>query len=264
MKELAIILRPFLTVAQLCACLLVLARVFSAGLHKTYRWFTVYLCYETARLALFGFMPVATKRYGDIYFSTQPVTWCLYVLVILELYRLALKNQPGIASFARRALMIALAASVLIAVATLAFETRESDFGLFDVRNIIRNYVVIERLILSSLLIVLLLFTAFLAYFPVPLNRNAVVHTRVFACYFLLRTVLLIFRNLITGDAAYGVNMVLSILATASLLAWAALLSRAGEEIPTSTSYRRDPEQEERLIAQLNAINRTLLTSAKK
>jgi hypothetical protein len=118
-------------------------------------------------------------------------------------------------------------------------------------------------MILSSLLIFLLLFTAFLAYFPVPVNRNTATHTRIFACYFLLRTVLLIFRNLITGDATYGVNMVLSLLATACLVSWAALLSRSGEEIPTSTSYRRDPEQEERLIAQLNAINRTLLTSAK-
>ena len=258
MKALASWLRPFTTAAQLLAYLLVLTRVFSSGLHHTYRWFTIYICYETARLGLFGFIPVATKLYGYIFFVTQPVTWCLYLLVILELYQLALKNHPGIAKFARRALIIAIWVSTLVSVATVAYEMRQASF------NILRTYFVMERLILSSLLVFLLLFTAFLAYFPVPLNRNTVTHTRIFACYFLLRTVVLIFRNLITGDAAYGVNIVLSLLATGSLLAWAALLSRAGEEIPTSTSYRRDPEHEERLLAQLNAINRTLLSSAKK
>src|SRR5262245_41759144 len=108
-----------------------------------------------------GFIPVATKLYGKLYFSTQPVTWCLYLLVILELYHLVLKNHAGIATFARRALMITLAISTVISLATLFFEAQEPNF------NVVRTYVLIERLILSSLLVFLLLFTAFLAYFPI-------------------------------------------------------------------------------------------------
>jgi hypothetical protein len=258
MKEFAFTLRPFVTVAQLLAYLLVLIRIFSSGLHKTYFWFTIYICYESVRLALVWFMPYGTNLYAYTYFLTQPITWCLYLLVILELYHLALKNHAGIATFARRALMVALAGSTLLSAVTFAFEAQQPDF------NPIRTYLLIERMILSSLLILLLLFTAFLGYFPVPVNRNTVAHTRIFACYFLLRTILLIFRNLITGEAIYGVNLVLSLLATACLTSWALLLSRAGEEISTSTSYRSDPEAEERLIAQLDAINRTLLSSAKK
>jgi hypothetical protein len=140
----------------------------------------------------------------------------------------------------------------------LTFEAQQPEF------DILRTYVLIERLIVSSLLFFLLLFTAFLAYFPVPVNRNTVAHARIFACYFLFKTALLVFRNLITGDAAYTVNIVVSLLATGSLISWALLLSPAGEEIKATTSRRSDPEVEERLVAQLDAINRTLLSSAKK
>jgi hypothetical protein len=60
------------------------------------------------------------------------------------------------------------------------------------------------------------------------------------------------------------INLVLQLLATVCLLAWAALLTPAGEQIQTATSRRRDPEAEEKLVAQLDAINRTLLASAKE
>jgi hypothetical protein len=258
-KELAATLRPFANIAQLAAYALVLARIFSAGLHKTYRSFTIYICFEAIRLATVGFIPVATNLYSYAYFVTQPFAWCLYLLVILELCQLALRNHAGIATFARRGLIGALGISTAVSLGTLAFDGEVP--GLDD---IVRSYFLVERLILSSLLIFLLLFTAFLAYFPVPVNRNTVMHTRIFACYFFVRTVILIFRNLISGDAVYGINIFVSLLATATLTAWAMLLSRAGEEVKTTTSYRRDPEAERRLIAQLDALNDTLLSSVKK
>jgi hypothetical protein len=253
-------LRPFVTIAQLLAYVLVLVRMFTAGLHRTYRWFAIYIIYETIRLASFGFMHSGTKLYGYIFFFTQPITWCLYLLVILELYQLSLKNHAGIATFARQCLIGALALSTLVSVAALASETAEPGF------NILRTYFLIERLIVSSLLLVLLLFTAFLAYFPVPVNRNTVVHTRIFACYFLFKTVLLVFRNLLPDDSPSAglINIVVQLLATICLMTWSLLLSRQGEAIKSATSYRSDPLQEERLIGQLEAINRTLLSSTKK
>jgi hypothetical protein len=258
MKLLSATLRPFLNAAQLLAYILVLGRIFSAGLHKTYRWFTAYICFEAVRVVVLAPIPIATKLYGYLYFFTQPVTWCLYLLVILELYHLTLRNHPGIASFAKKSLSIALAISTLLSLGTLAFESQQATF------NIVHTYVLIERLILSSLLIVLLLFTAFLGYFPVPVNRNVVAHTRIFAVYFLFKTALLIFRNVFTGDAVYTINIVVQLLATGTLIAWTLLLSRAGEEVKALTSRRRDPEVEQRLVAQLDAINRTLLSTAKK
>ena len=258
MKQLATTLRPYLVVAQFLAYILVLARIFSSGLHRTYRWFTGYIIFEALRTVIMGQLPLATKLYGQVYFASQPITWCLYLLVILELYQLTLKNHVGIATLGRKVLKIALTVSTVASVLTLAFEAQQPHF------DIIRTYVLIERLIVSSLLFFLLLFTAFLAYFPVPVNRNTLAHARIFACYFLFKTVLLVFRNVISGDAVYTVNIVVSLLATASLISWALFLSPEGEEIKALTSRRSDPEAEERLVAQLDAINRTLLSSAKK
>ena len=259
MKDLAAALRPFLSAAQLLAFGVVLARIYTAGLNRTYRWFTIYMWYESVRLIMMGFFgPVATNFYAYLYFYTQPVTWCLYVSVILELYHLSLKNHVGIATFARKTLIIALAGATAVSLGTLTFESQQANF------SVVSTYVLIERLILSSLLVLLLVFTGFLAYFPVPVNRNTLVHTRIFAVYFLVRTGILIFRNIVTGEAVHVVNIVVQLLATAALVSWALLLSRGGEEVKAVTSIRRAPEMEEKLVAQLDAINRTLLTSAKK
>jgi hypothetical protein len=88
--DLVTTLRPLVTISQLVAFVIVIIRLFSAGLNRTYFWFTAYICYEALRLASFGFMHSGTKLYGYIYFFTQPVTWCLFLLVILELYQLVL------------------------------------------------------------------------------------------------------------------------------------------------------------------------------
>lgn len=258
MKQLGTTLRPYLVGAQFLAYILVLVRILSAGLHKTYRWFTGYVIFEAVRVIVMGQVPVATNLYAQVYFASQPITWCLYLLVILELYQLTLKNHVGIATLGRRVLTIALTVSTIAAVLTLTLEAQQPQF------DILRTYVLIERLIVSSLLFFLLIFTAFLAYFPVPVNRNTLVHARIFACYFLFKTALLVFRNVIEGDAVYTVNIIVSLLATASLIAWAIMLSPAGEEIKARTSRRSDPEVEDKLLAQLDAINRTLLSSAKK
>jgi hypothetical protein len=258
MKQFGTTLRPYLIVAQFFAYILVLARIFSAGMHKKYKWFTAYIIFEAVRTAVAFAIPVATKLYAHVYFASQPITWCLYLLVILELYQLTLKDHVGIATLGRRVLMLALSVSTLASLATLAFEAQQPQF------DIVRTYVLIERLIVSSLLFFMLLFMAFLAYFPVPVNRNTVAHARIFSCYFLFKTGLLVFRNVITGDAAYAVNIIVYLLSTVCLIGWALLLRPAGEEIRALTSRRSDPDAEERLIAQLNAINRTLLSSAKK
>lgn len=254
-------LRPLITGAQLVAYTVLTFRLFSTKLNSVYRWFSAYILYELARVILFGFMNPRTNLYTAIYFVTQPITWCLYLLVILELYQLVLRNHPGIAKFGRRAVLIGLSVSTAISLATLFLDLQHP--SPMYVR--IATYVLIERLIVSSLLLFLLLLTAFLTYFPVPVNRNTVVHTRIFACYLTVKAALLIFRNMIVRDElAAMINLVVQLLSTACLVAWSVLLTRSGESVERRRPSGRDREAEERLIAQLDAINSTLLGSAKK
>jgi hypothetical protein len=129
---------------------------------------------------------------------------------------------------------------------------------------IIQTYVLIERLIVSGLLIVLLIFAVFLAYFPVRLNRNAVLHTRIFTSFFFAKTVLLIFRNLFEAAMALQINLVLQLVSTACLIGWGLFLNPSGEATPDQSSRRSDPESEARLNAQLEALNQMLAGSTKK
>jgi hypothetical protein len=62
-------------------------------------------------------------------------------------------------------------------------------------------------------------------------------------------------RNLNVGVTAVGLLC---------LIAWAVLLRGKGEEVMVKVGHRWNEAEEEKLLAQLDAINRTLANSAKK
>lgn len=258
--KLALKLRPYTVAVQIAAYTALVWRLYSSGLHRIYRWFFAFVIFEAVRLAVMGSMNLQTNRYAEVYFVTQPITWFLYLAVLLELNRLALRNHPGIATLARRVGLSALVLAAAVLVVSLAVEgipaPQQSRF--------IATYVRIERLILSGLLVFLLVLTSFLAYFPVPLNRNLVIHARIFTIFFFVKAIVLVFRNQIAGEMVYTINLAVQGLAIGCLVAWTALLSRAGEDVPTASSHWRNTESEQRVLAQLDAINQTLVGSGRK
>lgn len=254
------LLRPYVAVLQIAAYLFLVLRLFRSGLYRTYKMFTLYVLYELARLSAVGFLDPTTKLYANFYFFSQPITWLFLLLVILELYELSLKNHAGIATWGRRVLASALFLSAIASVATVAVDIQQHA----SVHHRLALYATIERVILLSLLLFLFALTWFLSHFPVPVNRNTIVHLRVFAIYFLMRGAVML-TVLVLGVEHRGIiNLVQQISVTACLCAWAFLLTPAGETVVRASSYRADAETEERLLSQLNAINQTLLGSAKR
>jgi hypothetical protein len=256
-------LRTILTFTQIVLYVLLSSKLLRSELLEKYRYFSLLIGFEAFRLILLSYiLRPNTNAYAHGYFITAPVFWILLASVLLELFQLTLKDHVGVASIGRKAVTWALIVSAVIASSTLALDLQytkaESQFN----SALLMNFFLLERLIMTSLLVLLLCLVGFLAYFPVPLARNVRVHICVFAVYFAIRTGLSFVRSVFGAEWVPTINVFSHLLGIACLLTWTTLLARVGETTPLVR--HSDSESESRLLAQLEAINETLLRSTRK
>ena len=118
----------------------------------------------------------------------RSVLWLLNVLVVSELYSLALKEHRGIYSLGRWFLYGASLASLVISGAATA-STWGSPLELYDV------FLLLERGLRSSLLVFLVLLLGFVHLFPIRWNRNLILHCSVYSVFFLASSLMILYRN---------------------------------------------------------------------
>lgn len=235
-------------------------RMWRSGLHARYRFFFVFVLFRVIRAIALASVPFQRNTYSWIWFGTQPVLWILYILVLLELYGLVLGNYRGLATFGRWVVTAGLAAALVISSLTVG-----ADLAGWGSYPILRYWSAIDRAVQSGLVIFLLIITAFLAFYPITLSRNVIVHCILYAVYFLSGAAAMLVRNvtdsLTIGQAA---NVAMSGVSLACIIAWLALLNRKGEEIKVARRPQWRPEDEEQLMRQLASINATLLKAARR
>lgn len=243
------------------------------GLHRTYRFFEAYVLFRVVRaVALAAIGPIgsvlardssrafASDLYGWLWVATEPALWVLYILVVLELYGLVLQKYKGIASLGRWAIFGGLGLALAVSSLTLS-----ADLGNRGEKfPIILYTAVIHRGVASSLVIFLLLITAFLSWYPVPLSRNVVVHSIAYAVYFLSMTINLLVRNISGGQLTELTNILSSAMCIVCLGVWICFLNRRGEAETVRVRQQWRPTDEQHLMEQLDAINSTLLRAARK
>jgi hypothetical protein len=233
-------------------------RLYLLGLHRVYRFFFAYLVFAVARSLLLLPFNVRGATYGIIYLVTAPVLWLFYVLVVLELYSLVLRNYAGIHSLGRWALYGALVFSVAVSILTLIPSWVNEPYWLLFVAT------TVERGVVFSLVIFLLLILLFLSRYPVMLNRNIIVHCVVYAVFFLGISMTILVRNVVGHEVMRQVNTAVMALSAACYLVWIFFLTREGETRVTMLRRNWTPVDEQRLIGQLDQINATLLRAARK
>ena len=238
---------------------LVIWRVCHLGLHKKYRYFLLYLALSFVRTAiLLRFSPLSPAYY-TIWSYTQPLLWISYVLVISELYSLALREYRGIYSLSRWFLLAAVSASVLVSALTvLPTMTRP------PVRYpLLYYYALIERGLVTGLAIFLFLLLAMIAWFAIPLSRNLLIHGTIYTAYFVANNVTALYW---AGaiQTTYLSNVSKLAVGLACQLCWVFFLTRRGEDRISSLLLGRNPLAERRLLGQLENLNATLLRTARK
>ncbi len=235
-------------------------RLWQQRLYRTYPSFFTYLAVDlTQAVALY---PLVRFRnaYAYTFLGLEAVKCFLWVLITLELARVVLRSYPGIATLGRwvvhAAVGVALAASTL----TLALDLSREPAG----SHILYYFRVFERGIACSVLLFLLLIAAFVLWFPLRLPRNIVVYFGGFCVYFLTKAFLLLAVNLLGPQTVRAASTTALGVATMCELLWLGALSRAGEETTAIVGHRWRPEEEERLIRQLDTINSSLLRSVRR
>ncbi len=260
--------------ASVAALAVLAVRLWANGLYRVYRFFFCYVLFRVVRSVLLFLVPMlvqwygngpakpvfATRQYALIWICTEPLTLVLSVLMVLELFSLVLKDHAGIAKFSRWALWFALGLSLAIASVSMVPDVASTA----DRFPLVHFMGVLDRGVLSSLVIFLLLITVFLVWFPVPLNRNVVAHAIIFAVSFLCTSMGHLVRNLGGTDITPSVNVVFSAISLFCVLLWIAFLTPKGEAKVVTVRRHWRSGQEDQLVEQLAAINATLLRSARK
>jgi hypothetical protein len=245
----------------LVGCAALAGKFWRSGLYKVYPFFFSYLLYRLIRgLVLYAIPANRRTLYGWFYFSSAPLGWLALILIVLELYTLVLRHFPGIASLSRWLLTAGLVTS--IAVSGMSLRLDLSNPG--ERFPVVLFFTVIQRGLMTSLAIFLLVITGFLTWYPVPLSRNVIVQSMVCAVYFLSNTMALLVRNVAGDQISTSVNLALPAIELGCVMAWAALMTQAGEAKKVVLRHHWRPEQQQRLMEQLAAINATLLRTARR
>ncbi len=226
------------------------ARVVLTGLFRTYPYFFGYLLVACLQALILSFLSPGSPNFVFPWLISQALLTCFGALIVLELYSLVLRDLTGIASTSRRYLRICLGLAILASLPLLLLEQTP--------HGIVNTFMVIDRTLVTSLLIFVLLLTAFLVYYPIRINRNLVVYSIGYAVYFMAKASGLLFVNIIQARyRQFGVGLVT--VSTLAMLFWLVGLRREGEEKKITLGHRWNRENQDRVLAQLKAINASLL-----
>ena len=114
--------------------------------------------------------------------------------------------------------------------------------------------------IVSSVVLFILLLTLFLAYYPIPLHRNALVYAVGYAVYFLSKAALLFLNNAGSSTWIRACSTAASIVATSSIVFWAVFLNREGERRTIIAGHRwSSAGAQVHVLKRLHELNESLL-----
>lgn len=249
---------------------LTVLKLFTSKLYLRYRIFFAYFAfrvpYEVLILILShqkgppGHAGVNSGAYFLFFIYTEPILMLFYILVVIELYGLVLERYKGLATLGRWAMSLSIVIAILVSLLSLLPKIAAS---MPEPSKKLYYEIGAERGIDLALVVFIILIVLFLSRYPVPLNRNVLVHTGVYAIFFLSETLVLLLRTAFGWTANDSINLCLTVLASACTLAWWLLLSAKGEEVRVSVPHL-SPDSEVRILHQLDSLNATLMKVSRK
>jgi hypothetical protein len=242
------------------ACGLLALRLYTAGLAHKYKIFFVFVIFHTLYVPLSLVLDQGSDAYFWFWVYTQPLVLVLYIWVVTELIRLVLARHRGFYTAGRWAMYVGITVSAVISAATLLPKMTPE---MPQKTKYLWYCFAAERAVDFSLAIFLVLMVALLNLYAVPLSRNVLVHAVVFTMFFISSSLCTILRNVFWLKYQDSVNTALTAITLACILAWLVFLSPQGEEASVKAPWY-GPEQEERILSQLDTINAALLKMARK
>jgi len=238
------------------------AKLWRTGLFRKYQALTAYLLfsctYAICLLILFrNFRSPAYRLYWEI---TQPLTWFFSVWLILELYSLILEKHKGLATLGRWVQYAGFSLATLISLLVMMPQIRAAGHGT---KAITSYYYAVERGVDCGMLVFLIVILFWLTQYPVPLSRNVLIHSFIYTTLFFTNSLGLFVQMFFGTEHWRPGATALTVIFALCLLAWVILLTPKGEETRTRL-LQFSAEDEERVLNQLEVLNRTLLKVSRR
>src|SRR5258707_14372043 len=100
--------------ANLAALAVLLVRSAVTGLHKVYPFLFVYFLVEIGGGLGLAQIPLHSNSYAVTYMALQAGVHILAIVVVLEMYRVALAKHPGLAGFGRASVLTITMATITV------------------------------------------------------------------------------------------------------------------------------------------------------
>jgi hypothetical protein len=225
------------------------------GLYRRYPVLCSYLAFGVVS----GAVPLVLKSSSQVYFAVyvgiQPLIWMFYVLMVREVYGLALASHLGLRTLGRWAMYAATTVSVGVSLLSILPKITPKTP---QISRSIGYVFAVDRGVNFALVLFILLILFFLSRYPVPLSQNVVRHSSILFLYFLSNTAAILLRSIYgPGAISVEISTVLTGASTVVSLAWLFLITPAGEEIRKVAGIA--PEHEQRILEQLDSLNAALL-----
>jgi len=245
----------FLDVLQTAAAAGLCIRLWWTGLYRVYVYFFVYLFLVVGQNIIPYVVRFDSNAYRDAFLATEGLVACCYMLIVLELYSIVLRDLRGIATVSRRYIRNILAVAIGVSAVLMVFEKTS--------KGMVARFLIFERVTVLSLVLFVILISGFLLYYPIRLRRNAIIYSIGYAFYFLMKASALFITN-VDNRWVRLFDSVRMAASTACLLFWMFQLNSAGERVTITVGHHWKPEDEELVLSRLQAINSTLLKAGRK
>ena len=248
----------FLWWASIVSESILLARLLYFNLNRKYRWFTAYITSDiVCSLAMMWLTPDPRSRsYAVAWFSTEPVLFCLQVLVCTELYRLIAAHYRNFQKMQPRLLWTCLLTAAGISAITVSIEIRH----VVWTNPVLNSVFLAKRAVTFALGGFVIATSSFVRLFPVPIRPNVTAHRRIATVYFLANAA----NYFAIGAGVVSIHIAgiaLMVITGGCFVAWAGLLKPEGEDVneppaPSAEEIDSHLQRGEALLERVREVNR--------
>lgn len=251
----------------------VIVRLLGLRLHHVYRILCAFLSFDLVS-SLVGdverLLHNPSLDYRITWIALSVVGWVLSLFMVYGLLQAILASLPGILRLSKKLLNVTFVSVVIVTLLTSRIDAAFSGptgflSGIVDpVGRAVRVAFDLERIISTVALLVLLSILGFVLWFPVRMPRNLVILSIGLVIYFAANSALMLTRGLWSVETVSVVSNVIAFILSACYACWAIAITRDGETTPVRIGHSWDSGQQERLVGQLEAMNASLLRSARR
>jgi hypothetical protein len=233
-------------------------RLWKSGLARRYPVLTAYLIFMVPFLSGPLLLDLKSRPYFYFWAVCEPLYWILEILLVRELCCAVLAKYQGICTLGRWMMYGGMLSSAAISVLSLLPRIQSP---ISARSRVLMLLTAADRGVNLALAIFLLLMLFLVSRYPVRLSRNVMMNTIIFSALFLSNSLGAILRTLFDLKLGLTMDTFLAAIACVCSVAWLMFLTAAGEEAKCEWVHF-SPDYEERVLGQLDLLNRTLLGTA--